>query len=41
VLRDTGANLVASTLVETRTYLAGLVEIPRIPVPVSTSVHAA
>jgi predicted PurR-regulated permease PerM len=41
VLRDTGANLVASTLVETRTYLAGLVEIPRIPLPVSTSVHAA
>jgi hypothetical protein len=29
VLRDTGANLVASTLLETRTYLAGLVEIPR------------
>jgi hypothetical protein len=24
---------VASTLLETRTYLAGLVEIPRIPVP--------
>ena len=33
VLRDAGANLVASTLVETRTYLGGLVEIPRIPVP--------
>ena len=31
VLRDTGANLVASTLLETRTYLGGLVEIPRIP----------
>jgi hypothetical protein len=41
VLRDTGANLVASTLVETRTYLAGLVEIPRIPVPETTGVHAA
>jgi hypothetical protein len=33
VLRDSGATLVASTLLETRTYLAGLVEIPRIPVP--------
>ena len=33
VLRDAGANLVASTLVETRAYLGGLVEIPRIPVP--------
>jgi hypothetical protein len=28
-----GANHVASTLVETREYLGGLVEIPRIPVP--------
>jgi hypothetical protein len=26
VLRDSGANLVASTLMETRTYLAGLVK---------------
>jgi hypothetical protein len=41
VLRDSGANLVASTLAETRTYLAGLVEIPRIPVPETTGVHAA
>ena len=41
VLRDTGANLVASTLLETRTYLAGLVEIPRIPVPETTGAHAA
>jgi AI-2E family transporter len=41
VLRDAGANLVASTLLETRTYLAGLVEIPRIPVPETTVVHAA
>jgi predicted PurR-regulated permease PerM len=32
-LRDTGATLVASTLLETRAYLAGLVEIPRMPVP--------
>jgi predicted PurR-regulated permease PerM len=41
VLRDTGANLVASTLLETRTYLAGLVEIPRIPVPEKNVAHAA
>jgi hypothetical protein len=41
VLRDTGADLVASTLVETRTYLAGLVEIPRIPVLETPAVHAA
>jgi hypothetical protein len=41
VLRDTGANLVASTLVETRTYLAGLVESTRIPIRERTDVHAA
>jgi predicted PurR-regulated permease PerM len=41
VLRDTGANLVASTLLESRTYLGGLVEIPRIPLPETTGVHAA
>jgi hypothetical protein len=41
VLRDTGANLVASTLLETRTYLAGLVEIPRIAVPETNVAHAA
>ena len=41
VLRDTGANLVASTLLETRDYLGGLVEIPRIPAPETTGVHAA
>ncbi len=41
VLRDAGANLVASTLQETRTYLAGLVEIPRIPVPDTNVAHAA
>ena len=41
VLRDAGANLVASTLLETRTYLAGLVEIPRIPVSETSAVHAA
>ena len=32
-LRDAGATLVASTLAETRAYLSGLVEIPRIPAP--------
>jgi predicted PurR-regulated permease PerM len=31
LLRDVGATLVATTLLETRTYLGGLVEIPRIP----------
>jgi predicted PurR-regulated permease PerM len=41
VLRNTGATLVASTLLETRTYLAGLVEIPRIPIPEIAGVHAA
>ncbi len=41
VLRDTGANLVASTLLESRTYLGGLVEIPRIPLPETTGVQAA
>jgi predicted PurR-regulated permease PerM len=35
-LRDSGANLVASTLLETRNYLGGLVEVPRIPVPLPT-----
>ena len=32
-LRDAGATLVASTLAETRDYLGGRVEIPRIPAP--------
>jgi predicted PurR-regulated permease PerM len=40
VLRDAGAALVASTLAETRTYLGGLAEIPRIPVT-ATSGQAA
>jgi hypothetical protein len=40
-LRDAGADLVASTLVESRTYLSGLVEIPRIPVPQTTRGRAA
>jgi predicted PurR-regulated permease PerM len=41
VLRETGANLVASTLLETRAYLGGLEEIPRIPVPSTSRVQAA
>lgn len=32
-LRDAGATLVCATLAETRDYLCGLVEIPRIPAP--------
>ncbi|NOT27469.1 MAG: AI-2E family transporter [Acidobacteria bacterium] len=32
-LRDAGATLVTTTLAETRTYLSGLEEIPRIPAP--------
>lgn len=40
-LRDAGANLVTSTLSETRTYLGGLVEIPRLPVPGTGDAHAA
>ncbi|MDP2318684.1 MAG: AI-2E family transporter [Acidobacteriota bacterium] len=36
-LRDAGAVLVASTLAETRDYLGGLVEIPRIPAPDGTA----
>jgi hypothetical protein len=41
VLRDTGANVVASTLLESRTYLAGLVEMPRIPLPETNGGQAA
>jgi predicted PurR-regulated permease PerM len=41
VLRDAGASLVASTLLETGAYLAGLVEIPRIQIPDTTGAHAA
>ena len=39
-LRDSGATFVASTLLETRTYLAGLVEIPRMPVPETSVAYA-
>jgi hypothetical protein len=41
LLRDAGATLVASTLAETRTYLGGLAEIPRVPSPGPGSVQAA
>src|SRR5688572_17805114 len=40
VLREAGASLVASTLMETRTYLGGLMEIPRIPVQEITGAPA-
>jgi predicted PurR-regulated permease PerM len=40
-LREAGANLVASTLMETRTYLDGLVQIPRVPVRETTGGRAA
>jgi hypothetical protein len=36
-LRSAGADLVACTLMESRTYLSALVEIPRIPVPQATA----
>jgi hypothetical protein len=41
LLRDAGATLVATTLTETRTYLGGLVEIPRVPLPGANGVQAA
>jgi predicted PurR-regulated permease PerM len=41
LLRDAGATLVATTLAETRTYLGGLVEIPRVPLPGTGAVEAA
>jgi predicted PurR-regulated permease PerM len=41
VLRETGANHVGSTLMETREYLGGLVDIPRIPLPEASGVPAA
>jgi predicted PurR-regulated permease PerM len=41
LLRDAGATIVASTLAETRTYLDGLVEIPRLPAPVPDAVPVA
>jgi hypothetical protein len=41
VLRDAGATLVASTLAETREYLGGLVDLPRMPVPGAGGIQAA
>ena len=40
-LREAGATMVMSTLAETEAYLAGLVEMPRIPVPQAGGVQAA
>jgi predicted PurR-regulated permease PerM len=40
LLREAGATLVVATLVDTRTYLDGLVELPRPPLPVHGSVAA-
>jgi hypothetical protein len=39
-LLDAGANHVGSGLVESRNYLSGLLEIPRIPVSDTVDVHA-
>jgi predicted PurR-regulated permease PerM len=41
LLRDSGADLVASTLLETRTYCCGLLDISRISVPAAGGAHAA
>jgi predicted PurR-regulated permease PerM len=41
ILREAGATLVASTLEETRTYLGGLVELPRVPAAALTPSTAA
>jgi predicted PurR-regulated permease PerM len=41
ILREAGATLVATTLEETRTYLGGLVELPRIPAAALTPSTAA
>lgn len=40
-LRDAGAHLVSSTLAETGSYLGGLVEIPRLPIPAADGIEAA
>ncbi len=39
LIRDSGASLVASTLVETRTYLGGLAEMTRTPAPEFSATH--
>jgi hypothetical protein len=41
VLREAGATRVDSTLLETRDYLGGLLEIPRVAAPDNPAVHAA
>jgi hypothetical protein len=41
LLRDAGATLVAATLAETRTYLSGLLQIPRMPLAEGGSDRAA
>ena len=41
LLRDAGATLVAATLAETRTYLSGLLQIPRMPLAGAGSDQAA
>ena len=40
VLRDAGATLVASQLIEIRTYFGGLLELPRVPLPPDGRVQA-
>ena len=40
-LREAGATLVASTLMETRTYFEGLMEMPRLPLPEGTAEREA
>ena len=41
ILTAAGATVVALTLADTRTYLAGLIELPRIPLPEPENVQAA
>jgi len=41
LLRDAGATLVATTLTETRMYLGGLLEVPRVPRPGASREQAA
>jgi predicted PurR-regulated permease PerM len=41
LLRESGADLVASTLLETRTYLGAFLEMPRVPVPATGGSQAA
>lgn len=41
LLRESGASLVAATLLDARTYLGGLLDLPRVPVPATSDAHAA